>query len=69
MKKLKIGDKLRVTDKSSWGYNKVGTLVAIVKEYTVDGEKRYWRNEYIVQFRNPMEWSWYIRRQLKQEPK
>jgi hypothetical protein len=66
MAKLHIDDKVEVIDErqKDW-YAKEGVIVAIVKNSYVDGHQKRWRKEYIVQFKCPLEWSWFIREELK----
>lgn len=57
MKKLQVGDKVKVvgTHKTLWGER--GIVVAVVKEDR--------RKEYIVQFCKPSTWSFFSREELK----
>jgi hypothetical protein len=66
MAKLYIGDKVEVIDgkQKDW-YAKKGVIVAIVKNSFMDGYQKNWRKEYIVQFKRPVEWSWFTRGELK----
>ena len=63
---MKIGDTIKVIDKDFMDWDgKQGRVVAIVRESFVDGYKRKSHQEYIVQFKNPTEWCWFTKKEIK----
>lgn len=66
MKKIQLGNMVKVKD---CGYKdwdgKRGVVVAIVKDSAIDDVKRKTWTEYIVQFSQPFEWSYFKGKELR----
>jgi hypothetical protein len=72
MDKLKVGDKVRVKNVTTCEpdlVGKIGELIAIAKARYISGHKKIYRTEYIVQFKNPPEWTYYKRNEIEKETK
>ena len=64
-KKIEIGKKVKVVANCyiDWS-GRIGVLIAIGKQRVVDGNNVKTIKEYIVQFKKPLEWSYFGRKEI-----